>query len=218
MDKHDHARHLGECSVESVAWRTSASPGKGLVMVMMVHLYVALFMVRFRTLTSNQRCTPPSRSGITCTTPAPVMAIATRTDVFINWTCCTSICNPSSFMVSYCKYILILEEAKVEQIATVMRRRRLEWFGHVKRRDETENIRAVVEMKMEGQRPKGRPQLRWKNTVKRDMKAWSIKEEWATDREKWRSLCKTRYPAQGDGGERKERKVRTFQAIVDGSV
>ena len=39
----------------------------------------------------------------------------------------------------------ILEEAKVEQIATVMGRRRLEWFGHVKRSDETENIRAVIE-------------------------------------------------------------------------
>ena len=36
----------------------------------------------------------------------------------------------------------ILEEAKVEAMA--MRLRRLEWFGHVKRRDETENIRAVV--------------------------------------------------------------------------
>ena len=96
----------------------------------------------------------------------------------------------------------ILEEAKVEQIATVMRRRRLEWFGHVKRRDETENNRAVVDMKMEGKRPRGRPKLRWKDTVKRDMKAWRIKEEWATDREKWRSLCKTRYPAQGDGGKR----------------
>ena len=33
-----------------------------------------------------------------------------------------------------------------------MRRRRLEWFGHVKRRGETENIRAVAEMKMEGKR------------------------------------------------------------------
>ena len=32
----------------------------------------------------------------------------------------------------------IMEEAKVEPIAMVMRR--LEWFGHVKRRDETENI------------------------------------------------------------------------------
>ena len=56
MDKHDHARHIGECCVESVAWRTSASPVKGLVMVvgMMVLLFVALFMVRFRTLASNQ--------------------------------------------------------------------------------------------------------------------------------------------------------------------
>ena len=43
----------------------------------------------------------------------------------------------------------ILEEAGEELIAMVMRRRRLEWFGHVKRRDETENTRAVVEMKIE---------------------------------------------------------------------
>ena len=56
MDKHDHARHLGEGCVESVAWRTSASFVKGLlmVMVMMVHLYVAVFMVRFLVLASNQ--------------------------------------------------------------------------------------------------------------------------------------------------------------------
>ena len=54
----------------------------------------------------------------------------------------------------------VLEEAKVERVATVMRRRGLEWFGHVKRIDETENIRSVVEMKMEGKRPRGRLQLR----------------------------------------------------------
>ena len=38
----------------------------------------------------------------------------------------------------------------MEPIAMVMRRRTLESFGHVERRDETENIQAVVEMKMEG--------------------------------------------------------------------
>ena len=48
----------------------------------------------------------------------------------------------------------ILEEAKVEAIATVMIWRRLEWFGHVKRRSETENIRAVAQMKMEGKHPR----------------------------------------------------------------
>ena len=69
----------------------------------------------------------------------------------------------------------ILEEAKVEAIATVMRLGRLEWFGHVKRRGETENIRAVVEMKVEGKRPRGRPKLLWNDTVRGDLKAWKIK-------------------------------------------
>ena len=78
----------------------------------------------------------------------------------------------------------ILEEAKVEAIATVMRRRRLEWFGHVKRRCETENIRPVAEMKIEGKRPRGRPKLRWEDNVRMDLKAWKIKEEWDTVRER----------------------------------
>ena len=47
----------------------------------------------------------------------------------------------------------ILEEARVEPIAMVMRR--MDWFGHVKRRYETENIIEVMEM--EGKRPRGRP-------------------------------------------------------------
>ena len=84
----------------------------------------------------------------------------------------------------------------------IMRRRGLEWFGYVKRRDETENIRAVVKMKMEGKRPGGRPKLGWKYTVRRDLKAWNIREEWFSDMEPWKGLCKTRYPAQGDNGER----------------
>ena len=36
----------------------------------------------------------------------------------------------------------ILEEAKVEPIVIVMRITRVEWFGHVKRRDETKRQRG----------------------------------------------------------------------------
>ena len=46
----------------------------------------------------------------------------------------------------------ILEEARVELIAMAVRKRRLEWFMNIRRRDETENIRAVVEMKLERNR------------------------------------------------------------------
>ena len=101
----------------------------------------------------------------------------------------------------------ILREAKVEAIAMVMRRKRLEWFGHVKRRDETVNIGTVAEMKMEEKRPRGRPQLRWNDTVRRDLKAWNIREKWATERDRWKGLCNTRYPAQGDDGERENSLV-----------
>ena len=57
----------------------------------------------------------------------------------------------------------ILEEANVEPTAMVMRR--LKRFGHVKRRYETENIRAVVEMKLEEKRPRRIPKLRWKGPL-----------------------------------------------------
>ena len=51
-----------------------------------------------------------------------------------------------------------------------MRRRRLEWFRHVERRHDTENITAGIEM--EGKRPRGRPKLPWKGAIRRDLKAW----------------------------------------------
>ena len=64
-----------------------------------------------------------------------------------------------------------LVESIVGLMVTI--RRRWEWFGHVKIRNETEDIGTVAvvllvaEMKIEGKRPGGRPRLRWKETVKR---------------------------------------------------
>ena len=73
----------------------------------------------------------------------------------------------------------ILEEAKVEPIVTVSYEEEkvgmvhaceeMRWNGH---------IRAVVEIKMEGKRLRGRPRLRWKDTVRRDLKARKIREDW----------------------------------------
>ena len=37
-------------------------------------------------------------------------------------------------------------------------------------------------MKIEGKRPRGTAKLRWKDTVRRDLKAWNTREEWATAR------------------------------------
>ena len=56
----------------------------------------------------------------------------------------------------------------MEQIGMVMIR--WEWFRHLKRRDETENIRAIAELKIEWKHPR------------RDKKAWKIRDEPTTDR------------------------------------
>ena len=50
----------------------------------------------------------------------------------------------------------------MEQIAMVLRRRWLEWFEHVKRRHETEIMRAVGEMTTHRKVPTGRPRVQCK--------------------------------------------------------
>jgi hypothetical protein len=46
------------------------------------------------------------------------------------------------------------EEAKIA-IAIGMRRRRLQWYGHVRRRDREEDIRKVAEMRIQGKEREG---------------------------------------------------------------
>ena len=77
-------------------------------------------------------------------------------------------------LLEHCRNVDILEEANVEPIAVVMRT--LEWFGYIITGDKTDNMRAVAEMKMEGKRSRGRPRLRWRDTLIRDMKAWTIRD------------------------------------------
>ena len=93
-----------------------------------------------------------------------------------------------------------------KRMRKAMWRRRLEWFGHVNRRGETEHIRAIAEMKMDEKRPRGRLESRWNETVRGDMKAWNIKDEWATDRERRKFSARPATPnretaAKGEKGE-----------------
>ena len=46
---------------------------------------------------------------------------------------------------------------------------------------------------------------RWKDTVRRDLKAWNTREEWATDKERWKGLCRTRHTPQSEMGAKAEK-------------
>ena len=63
----------------------------------------------------------------------------------------------------------IREAATVQPIATHLMQKRLRWYGHVRRRDESHTTRTVLDMVVEGVRPRGRPQLRYVDTIKRDI-------------------------------------------------
>ena len=82
-------------------------------------------------------------------------------------------------------------------IIVVVKQSRLRWYCHVKRREENE-IRKVLEWRVDGARSKGRPSLTWEALLKRDMKEYGIHEAECEDREKWRNnvcmLGETRLP------------------------
>ncbi len=79
------------------------------------------------------------------------------------------------------------KKLKVEDdVAVVMRRNRLRWFGHVERRQDSSWLRKVRELEVGGSRPKGRPQQSWSRVIDRDLREWRMKKDDTRDREKWR--------------------------------
>ncbi len=49
----------------------------------------------------------------------------------------------------------------VKDIIEVLKRSRLRWYGHVRRREEDHILRRAAEMEVEGVRPRGRPKKTW---------------------------------------------------------
>ena len=60
----------------------------------------------------------------------------------------------------------IREAATVQPITTHLMQKRLRWYGHVRRRDESHITRTVLDTEVEGVRPTGRPQLRYMDTTR----------------------------------------------------
>ena len=86
----------------------------------------------------------------------------------------------------------------VDEVEMVMRKRRLRWFGHVRRREENDPIRRVVDLEVVGRRPRDRPKKTWKKTFEEDMRLVGVGEEDALDSGRWRAMTKRQTPVQGN--------------------
>ena len=80
--------------------------------------------------------------------------------------------------------------AKVTPIKSVLTQRRLSWYGHVMRREETHITRRTLNMKVTGTRPRGRPNMRWLDRLNSDMRIYGINPEMATDSGRWAVMVK----------------------------
>jgi hypothetical protein len=77
-------------------------------------------------------------------------------------------------------------------MVVIIKRKWLEWLGHVTRRDQSRVVLKIFESKPKGRRKLGRPRLRWPDDVENDLRVMKVKR-WrkkAQNREEWSSNIK----------------------------
>ena len=75
---------------------------------------------------------------------------------------------------------------RVAQASKKVTERRLNWYGHVMRRDGEHILRKVLRADIPGKRKRGRPKTRWKDACQRDWQSTGLRAGEETDRAMWR--------------------------------
>ena len=76
----------------------------------------------------------------------------------------------------------------VRELGDVLRVRRLGWFGHVVRREETEILGKTQHVVVPGRRPPGRPKKTWRKNMLEELASLNLQEELAQDRDQWKRV------------------------------
>ena len=70
---------------------------------------------------------------------------------------------------------------------------RIKWAGHMVRMNDDKLPKRAETKRQEGSRKRGRPQLRWEDCVKRDLRKAKEEEKWrekANNRDRWKLITK----------------------------
>jgi len=74
------------------------------------------------------------------------------------------------------------ERLRTDDIILILQQNRLRWYEHVLRKEDTDWVKTCMEYEVEGSRPRGRPNRRWKEVVQKDCKARNLNKEDAISR------------------------------------
>ena len=83
---------------------------------------------------------------------------------------------------------VIQNKVGIALVVDKMRKARLRWFGHVKRRCVDTPVRRCERLAIEGRkRCRGRPKKYWEKVLKQDMKHLQVTEDMTLDRRAWQT-------------------------------
>ncbi|XP_071582447.1 uncharacterized protein [Temnothorax nylanderi] len=88
--------------------------------------------------------------------------------------------------------VSILKELNItDRLSTICRRRVLQYFGHITRRNQDNLEKLIVQGKVEGKRPRGRSPSRWLDQIK-DITGQPLQKNLreAEDRHCWRTVVR----------------------------
>jgi len=82
------------------------------------------------------------------------------------------------------------ERLRIDDIIMVLQQNRLQWYGHVLRKEDTYWVKKCMEYDVEGSRPRGRPKRTWRQVVQKDCGVHKLNREDAMDYTRWKKLIK----------------------------
>jgi len=100
--------------------------------------------------------------------------------MMIRWMC-------GATLKDRCRSEELRKRLDIEDVADVVRKSRLGWFGHVERKNEGDWVSACRSIDVPGKAGKGRPRKRWMDSVEDDLKKGHLDRGLAKDRDRWRA-------------------------------
>ena len=82
----------------------------------------------------------------------------------------------------------------VTEVHKKIQEKRLQWYGHVQRREKDHVTRKTLEMELEGRRARGRPKRRWMDCVSEDLAEKRLRRRDVADRKRWKQMTRISDP------------------------